>query len=84
MQNAVDRILRLVIGGSDHQKNFEKIVNQCVGSRNLQVLFLKASSDVKNSFKKYFESMTASSAVQLNTFGIGLKELIERYYLTDM
>ena len=84
MQSAVDRILRSVIGGSDHHKNFDKIVNQCVGSRNLQVLFLKASADIKDSFKKYFESMTATDAVKLNKFGIGLKELIERYFLTDM
>lgn len=83
MKTAIDKVLEGVIRGSD-LRSFEKLVNQYVGSRNLQMLFLTASKSVKVSFKIYLESIVNQYQAKFTQTGQELWELVGRYFQTQL
>lgn len=83
MRAATDKVLQGVIRGSD-LRSFEKLVNQYVGSRNLQMLFLTASKNVKVSFNIYLESLLNQYQANFTKTGQELRDLVGRYFQTQL
>lgn len=76
---AIDNILEHVLRDSDSPNNFSRLVNKCVSSRNLQILFLKASKPYK---EKLRDKLTAfkQGGEELSDSGKQFQELINRYF----
>lgn len=82
MQKAIDRILENVIRDSGHQKLSQELVNQCVGSRNLQILFVKASARIKKKMRTFVRKIIENSNNNLTQDAKNLKELIDRFFVS--
>jgi hypothetical protein len=75
----IDRILDSLIRGSD-QPQLSRLVNQCLSSRNLQILFLKASIVYKERLRQVVQ-MLKGNGTELTEDGKKLEELINRYFV---
>ena len=76
---AIDNILDHVLRDSDKPNNFSGLVNKCVSSRNLQILFLKASKPYKEKLRDKLAVFKQTSET-LSDSGKQFQELINRYF----
>lgn len=60
LAEAIDKVLESVLRDSDKPNNFSGLVNKCVSSRNLQILFLKASKQYKDKLRDRLATFIAS------------------------
>lgn len=74
----IDRIIDSLIGDSDKPQR-SRLVNQCVSSRNLQILFLKASKNKKITIKDVVIELKQTEN-ELSDDGKKLEELVNKYF----
>ena len=78
----IDRILDFVLRDSDQPHQLARLVNQCVSSRNLQILFVKASARYKGILKDKVIALKGDESFKFTEYGKHLEELINRYFFS--
>ena len=78
----IDRILDFVLRDSDQPHQLARLVNQCVSSRNLQILFVKASARYKGVLRDKVISLREDDSFEFTEYGKHLEGLINRYFFS--